>query len=144
MFLGEYQHTLDAKGRVSLPAKFRAQMTGSLVVAKGLEECLYVFSAEEYSAFIQSLLERGEFDSTFLKVRRYFTANAVEAELDSAGRVNLPATLIDMAELGKDVSIIGTGRRIEIWDVEKWAAYNGETAAEIENLAKELADASLL
>jgi len=144
MFLGEYQHTLDAKGRVSLPAKFRAEMTGSLVVAKGFEECLYVFPAEEYAGFLKSVLERNDFDRRFRDLRRYFTAGAVEVELDSAGRINLPPNAREHAGLGKDVSIIGNGERVEIWDVEKWAKYNGETAADIENLAKELADASLL
>ena len=144
MFLGEYQHTLDAKGRVSLPAKFRAEMTGSLVIARGLEDCLYVFPAEEYSVFLKSLLERNDFDPTSRKVRRHFTAGAVEAELDSAGRINLPPAFRERAGLDRDVSIIGNGQRLEIWDVDKWATYNDETAADIENLAKELADASLL
>ncbi len=144
MFLGEYQHTLDAKGRVSLPAKFRAEMTGSLVIARGFDGCLYVFPAEEYSGFLESILEKNDFDPKIRQLRRYLTAGAVEAELDSAGRINIPPALREHAGLGKDVSIIGNGQRIEIWDVEKWAAYNGETAAEIENLAKELADASLL
>lgn len=144
MFLGEYQHTLDAKGRVSLPVKFRAEMTGSLVVAKGFEECLYVFPAEEYAGFLKSVLERNDFDRRFRDLRRYFTAGAVEVELDSAGRINLPSTAREHAGLVKDVSIIGNGERIEIWDLDKWAKYNSNTAADIENLAKELADASLL
>ena len=144
MFLGEYQHTLDAKGRVSLPAKFRGEMTGKLVIARGMEGCLYVFPAEEYSGFLKSLLERNDFDPKFRQVRRYFTAGAVETELDSAGRINLPSTAREKAGLGKDVSIIGNGERVEIWDAEKWDEYNGDTAADIENLAKELADASLL
>jgi len=144
MFLGEHQHTLDAKGRLSLPAKFRAQMTGSLVVSKGLEGCLYVHSAEEYESFLGQLTNQGDFDPKFRKVRRFFSSGAVETELDSAGRVSISPILREYAALGKDVAVIGNGDRIELWDAEKWAAYNGETAARIEDVTEELAELGLL
>lgn len=144
MFLGDHQHTLDAKGRVSLPAKFRAEMTGKLVVAKGLDECLYVYPADEYTRFVDGLLTGSDFDPRKRQLRRFFTAGAVEIELDSAGRVSLPANLRDYAHLTKDVAVTGNGNRIEIWDAAAWSAYNGETAAGIEDLAQELADAGLL
>lgn len=138
MFLGDYQHTLDAKGRVSLPAKFRAEMTGKLVVAKGFEGCLYVYAADEYNRFVGDLLEQKDFDPNMRRIRRFFTSGAVEAELDSAGRISLPAVLRDFAGLKKDVEVTGNGDRIEIWDVGAWAAYNGEDDGSIETLAKEL------
>ncbi|MDH4139699.1 MAG: division/cell wall cluster transcriptional repressor MraZ [Coriobacteriia bacterium] len=144
MFLGEYQHTLDAKGRVSLPAKFREQMTGRVVVAKGFEKCLYVYPSEDYSQFVQRLMGRDDFDPKYRAVRRFFTAGAVEAELDSAGRVRLPEALREYAGLGKEVQITGNGNRIEVWDAATWSSYEGETTSDIEELAKELADAGLL
>jgi MraZ protein len=144
MFLGDYQHTLDVKGRVSLPAKFRAEMTGKLVIAKGFEDCLYVYSADEYNRFVEELLTTEDFDPRMRRIRRFFTSGAVEAELDSAGRISLPAVLRDYAGLKKDVAVTGNGNRIEIWDAEGWAAYNGEDEGSIEDLAKELAAAGLL
>ncbi|MBI5231991.1 MAG: division/cell wall cluster transcriptional repressor MraZ [Coriobacteriales bacterium] len=144
MFLGEYQHTLDAKGRVSLPSKFRQIMTGSVVVAQGLEGCLYVFPAEEYSAFLEGLLAKGDFDPRYRKVRRFFTTGAVETELDSAGRVSVPQVLREYAGLAKDVSVMGNGNRIELWDAAAWKTYKSETTENIEDLAKELADGGLL
>jgi MraZ protein len=144
MFLGDYQHTLDAKGRVSLPAKFRAEMTGKLVIAKGLDDCLYVYPADEYTRFVEDLLANEDFDPRVRRVRRFFVAGAVEAELDSAGRIGLPAVLRDYAGLKKDVAVTGNGNRIEIWDAEAWSAYNREAEAGIDDLAKELADAGLL
>ncbi len=144
MFLGDYQHTLDAKGRVSLPAKFRAEMTGKLVIAKGFEDCLYVYSADEYNHFVEELLATEDFDPRMRRIRRFFTSGAVEAELDSAGRISLPQVLRDYAGLKKDVSVTGNGNRIEIWDAQGWAAYNGEDEGSIEDLAKELAAAGLL
>jgi MraZ protein len=144
MFLGDHQHTLDAKGRVSLPAKFRAEMTGRLVVAKGFEDCLYIYSADEYNRFVEELLAKEDFDPRMRRVRRFFTSGAVEAELDSAGRISLPPVLREYAGLKKDVAVTGNGNRIEIWDSEAWSAYNGEDEGSIEDLAKELAAAGLL
>ena len=144
MFLGEYQHTLDAKGRVSLPSKFRTQMTGNVVVAKGFDKCLYVYPVEAYEAFVAGLLGREDFDPRIRQLRRRFTAGAVEAELDTAGRVSLPPKLREHAGLSKDVAITGNGNRIEIWDAEAWSAYEGETESNVEDLARELADAGLL
>jgi MraZ protein len=144
MFLGDFQHTLDAKGRVSLPAKFRADMTGKLVIAKGFERCLYVYPAEEYREFIDRLTERDDFNPQYRKVRRFFTTGAVEAELDSAGRISLPPHLREYAGLDKDVSITGNGNRLEIWNATEWAAYCGSTTESIEHDAEALADLGLL
>ena len=144
MFLGDHQHTLDAKGRVSLPAKFRAEMTGKLVIAKGFEDCLYVYSADEYNRFVEELLTTEDFDPRMRRIRRFFTSGAVEAELDSAGRISLPPVLREYAGLKKDIAVTGNGNRIEIWDSGAWAAYNGEDEGSIEDLAKELAAAGLL
>lgn len=144
MFLGDYQHTLDAKGRVSLPAKFRAGMTGRLVIAKGFEGCLYVYPAERYAAFITRLMAKDDFDPRFRKVRRFFTSGAVEIELDGAGRISLPQVLRDHAGLTKEISVIGNSDRIELWDAQRWADYNGETAANIEADAQELSELGML
>lgn len=142
MFLGDYQHTLDAKGRVSLPAKFRADMTGKLVVVNGLDHCLYVYPADEYAEFIRGLVSQEDFEPNVRRVRRFFTAGAVEVELDSAGRIMLPPKLREYAGLEKDVSITGNGTRIEIWDSSAWDSYS-EAEDSIEDLAKGLADAGL-
>jgi MraZ protein len=143
MFLGEYQHTLDAKGRVSLPAKFRGELTGNVVVCNGLDKCLYVFSAEEYLAFASRVSALSDGDPVSRRVKRFFLGSAQEVPLDSAGRISLTSALRDHASLTKDVVVIGTGERIEIWDATQWSAYNGGVEGSIEDLAKELADAGL-
>ena len=144
MFLGDYHHTLDAKGRVSLPAKFRAEMTGSLVVSKGLDDCLYVYSAEEYRRFVNTLTSGNDFDPRTRRLRRFFVAGAQDVELDSAGRISLSPVLREYAGLKKEIAVTGNGTRIEIWDAETWATYNGEGEVSIEDLAEELAEAGLL
>ncbi len=144
MFLGEYQHTLDAKGRVSLPARFRNQLSGTVTVAKGLDHSLYVFAPEDYEGFMTDLIAKSDFNPKVREVRRFFASGAVEVDLDSAGRVSLTPNLRAWAKLEKDVVVIGSGDRIEMWDAANWAAYNGETAEGIEDLAQELAEAGLL
>jgi MraZ protein len=144
MFLGDYQHTLDAKGRVSLPAKFRGELTGKLVIAKGFDKCLFVYSNDEYLKFVAKLLGGDDMDPRVRKMRRVFTAGAVDVELDSAGRISLPASLREYAGLTKDVAVTGNGNRIELWDAEVWSTYNSEAEDGMEALAQELADAGLL
>lgn len=145
MFLGDYQHTLDAKGRVSLPAKFRAQLGDRrIVVAKGVDNELWVYPLEQYQEFIQELSERADFDVRLRKVRRFFTAGAVEMDLDSAGRISVPAQWREWAGLSKDVAVIGNNKRIELWDAARWASYNEDAGEAIEDLTQELAQAGLL
>jgi len=144
MFLGEHQHTLDAKGRLSLPAKFRNQLAGSVTVAKGLDHCLYVFAPADYEQFMGELLAKSDFNPKVREVRRFFASGANEVELDSAGRVSLTQGLRDWAALVKDVVVIGSGDRIELWDAKAWERYNGATSEDIGALSQELADAGLL
>ncbi|KAF0209185.1 MAG: division/cell wall cluster transcriptional repressor MraZ [Actinomycetota bacterium] len=144
MFLGEHQHTLDAKGRLSLPAKFRAEMTGRLIVSKGLEGCLYVHSSEDYAGFLGRLTDTGDFDPKLRQARRFFSSGATESELDTAGRISVSLNLREYAGLDKDVAVIGNGDRIEVWDAQKWAAYNGETTDRIEDVTRELAELGIL
>lgn len=144
MFLGEYQHTLDAKGRVSLPRKFRDGIGSRIVVSKGLEKCLYVYAADGYNAFLENLMTASDFDRKSLALRRHFTAGAHEVEIDSAGRVSLTPVLRAHAGLSKDVVVAGIGDRIEIWDAEAWAAYESENETTIWDAAEELSRSGIL
>jgi len=144
MFLGEYQHTLDAKGRLSLPAKFRNQLGGSYVVVKGIEKSLYVFSPSGFEAFLGQLMERGAFGKDFRAVRRSFTAGAKEDEIASAGRISIPVNQRAYDKLEREVTVIGNGDRVEIWDAAAWSAYNSETEGRIEEVTSQLAELGIL
>jgi MraZ protein len=144
VFLGEYQHTLDAKGRVSLPRKFRDETGTRLVVSKGLENCLYVYPAEGYRAFLDNLMSASDFDRNSRAVRRFFTAGASEVDIDSAGRVALAPVLREFAGLSRDVIVAGVGDHIEIWDAGAWAAYEDANATTIEDAAEELSRSGIL
>lgn len=143
MFLGEHQHTLDAKGRVSLPAKFRVQMCGKIVIAQGIDKNLHVYEAAEYEKFVSKLLSREAFTPAMRQMRVFFTAGAEETELDSAGRVTIPSPLREYAELKRDVVVTGNGSRIDIWDADAWRTYKASAAESIDAIAQELADAGL-
>lgn len=145
VFLGEYQHVLDAKGRVSLPAKFRGDVPGGrLVVSKGLEGCLYVTPADDFDGTMERILASNPYDEQARRLRRFFLSGAHEVDLDGAGRVGLTPLLRGYAGLEKDVTIIGTGEWIELWDTAKWEAYNAETAASLEVSAADLAGKGIL
>lgn len=144
VFLGEYQHTLDAKGRVSLPRKYRDQIGSQIVVTKGLDNCLWVYPAEGYRAFLETFLSSSDFDRNARAVRRFFIAGASEVEIDSAGRVSLTPVLREFAGLSHDVIISGAGDRIEIWDATTWAKYQDDSAPTIEDAAEQLVRSSLL
>ena len=138
MFLGDYQHTLDAKGRVSLPKRFRDELSGTVIVAKGFDRCLFVYGAEEYEAFVNGL-PKDDFNPSKRQMRRFFAAGAHSVDVDTAGRIMLPPVLREYAGLKKDVAVTGSGDRIEIWDAATWADYNSEVENSIEDLAQGLA-----
>ena len=135
MFLGEYQHTLDAKGRVSLPRRFRDDLPSTVIVAKGFDDCLYVYGAAEYEEFVNGLPDE-DLDEAERKLRRFFTVGAAPVDVDSAGRIMLSPKLREYAGLKRDVAVTGNLHRIEIWDAEKWAAYSKDTDDSIEDLAR--------
>lgn len=143
MFLGDHQHTLDAKGRVSLPSKFRTRMTGSVVISKGLDSCLYITTPEEFERSNAELLAKEDYDPRIRRLRRIVMGGATEVDIDSAGRVSIPAKLRAYAGLDRDVIVTGNGNRIEVWDADEWAGYS-EVGESMEDLAKELAEAGLL
>ncbi|MCL2491893.1 MAG: division/cell wall cluster transcriptional repressor MraZ [Coriobacteriia bacterium] len=127
MFFGEYTHTMDAKGRVSLPSKFRGRLTGSTMLVKGPEDCLWLFTPEKFEEFAESLLREEALDPDSRRMRRIFGAGTDEVEIDSAGRIRIPVPLRDHARLSKDLTIIGAIDRIEIWDSSRYADYTAES-----------------
>lgn len=123
MFLGEHQHTLDDKGRVILPARFREKLAGGVVLSVGEDRCIVVFPRAEFERQVVQLQEQVEAGEAPLGRLRVFTAKAFEEVPDSQGRVTIPATLREYARLDRDLTVNGALSTIEIWDRELWAAY---------------------
>ena len=120
MFMSEYNHTIDTKGRLIVPSKFRDQLGDEFVVTKGMDGCLFVYANEDWSAFEQKLTSLPLINKEARKVARFFLAGAAQVEVDKQGRILLPSNLRDFAGLEKDVVLVGVGSRIEIWSKENW------------------------
>ena len=120
MLMGEYNHTLDAKGRIIIPARIREQLGERFVVSKGLDGCLFAFPSEEWEKLVNKLQALPLTNKDARKFSRYFLAGASEVELDKQGRALLPQPLRESAGLEKDVVLCGVGSRREIWTKERW------------------------
>lgn len=120
MFMGEYNHTIDAKGRLIVPAKFREALGDKFVVTRGLDECLFVFPSEGWKAFEEKLSNLPVANKNARKFARFFLSGAGEVELDKQGRILVPPTLREYSGLEKDVVLIGVANRVEIWSKAKW------------------------
>lgn len=119
MFMGTYDHSIDAKGRVIVPAKFREALGDSFVVTFGLDGCLFVYPEEEWEDFVKQLKELpGSKEAR--KLQRYFMAGAAPCDVDRQGRVLIPSNLRDKAGLDKDIVFVGVMSKIEIWSKKRW------------------------
>ena len=124
MFMGEYNHTVDAKGRLSVPSKFREQLGEEFVVTKGLDGCLFVYENTEWKALEEKLHALPLTNANARKFSRFFLAGATTCEVDKQGRILLPAVLREFAKIDKDAVLVGVGSRIEIWSRDVWNASN--------------------
>lgn len=131
MLIGEYSHTMDAKGRLILPSKFRSELGERFIVTKGFDGCLYGYSIEEWKNIEEKIktlpLVTGKDARNFT---RFFFSSAIECEIDSQGRILISQNLRQFAELKKEVVIIGVSSRIEIWSKDKWDEYNNTQDSE--------------
>ncbi len=140
MFIGEYQHTLDNKGRVIMPSKFREGLGSDFIMTKGLDNCLFVYSREEWSVLEQKLRALPLTNRDARAFVRFFFAGATECVLDKQGRVLIPSNLREHARLKKDVVIIGVATRIEIWSKEEWDSYNEDESLSYDSIAEKMAE----
>ncbi|MCR5457614.1 MAG: division/cell wall cluster transcriptional repressor MraZ [Clostridiales bacterium] len=137
MFLGEFSHATDAKGRVFMPAKFRDELGKEFIVTRGIDKCLCVYPLSEWEKYTARIEEFPQVQAR--KVRRFIYSAACKAELDSQGRVLLTNEQREYAEIGKTVSVLGVGKYIEIWASENWdAEKQSEDASEIEDIMLKL------
>ncbi len=140
MLLGEFEHTLDDKNRLTLPARFRQSFPNGGVVTRGLDGCLHVYAREEWQQLVTSRL--GSLDPLSgddRKMQRYFFSGAAEFEPDKQGRIMLPAALIGHAKLGREVVVAGVYDHLEIWDRTAWRDQMREVEGSAEHVAERLA-----
>lgn len=141
MFMGEYNHTIDAKGRLIVPSKFREALGDTFVVTKGLDGCLFVYDNEEWQAFEEKLKSLPITNKEARQFARFFLAGAAEVEVDKQGRILVPNILREFAQISKDVVLIGVASRIEIWSKER---FEGIAAFEdMDEIAEHMAELGL-
>ncbi|MCI8309697.1 MAG: division/cell wall cluster transcriptional repressor MraZ [Clostridia bacterium] len=132
MLIGEYEHSLDVKGRLIMPSKFRDDIGEKFIITKGLDGCLFAFSKDEWKKFEEKLATLPISNKDARLFTRFFFAGAIDCELDKQGRFLISSNLREFAEFIKDVVIVGMNSRIEIWSKEKWEeCENGISADDI-------------
>ena len=130
MLMGEFEHTLDTKGRISMPAKLRKDMGDTFILTKGLDGCLFAFSNEEWLNFESKLKSLPLSDKNARNFVRFFLAGATECEIDKQGRFLIPSNLRTAASLEKEAVIIGVGTRLEIWNKTTWSKCDENISAD--------------
>lgn len=138
MFLGEYQHGIDDKGRVIMPARFREQLGGTFIVTRGLDGCLFVYPLDEWVKLANEMQNLPLAKKDARAFSRLLFSGAAEVECDKQGRVSVPSVLRDYAGIEKDVVIVGISERIEIWAAETWSEVNNDLLGKFEELAEKL------
>ena len=138
MFMGEYHHNIDEKGRLIMPAKFRNDLKDKFIITRGLEKCLYVYSLEDWNKLVSKLntLPFTKKDARIF-IRSFFSG-AAQIEVDRQGRINITSPLIDNAGLTKECVIIGANDRIEIWSKDEWDKFLDVNSEKLEDIAENL------
>ena len=140
MFMGEYEHSIDIKGRIIVPAKFREGLGKNFIITKGLDNCLFVYPTEEWNLIEKKLRSLPFTKADARAFARFFFSGASECEVDKQGRVLIPPNLRKYAKLNKEVVSIGVSSRVEIWSKEVWEEYSKNTASDYEDIAEKIVD----
>jgi MraZ protein len=140
MLLGEYEHTIDDKNRLTLPAKFRQDFAEGIVVTRGMDGCLFAYTRADWDSLVERRLATLDpLSKEGRRMQRFFFSGAAETELDKQGRVGIPAALLEHAKLGRDVVVAGVHDHLEIWDRAAWRTELAEVEGSAEDVAERLA-----
>jgi MraZ protein len=140
MLLGEHEHTLDDKNRLTLPARLREQLGDRVVVTRGLDGCLYVYAAAEWARLAERVGTLDPLSREARSMQRFFFASGAEAELDRQGRIVIPVSLLDGAGIGREVTVAGVYDHLEIWDRATWREQRQTVEGSAEDVAERLAN----
>ncbi len=140
MLLGEHDHSLDEKNRLTLPAKLREGLGDTVVVTRGMDGCLYAYSAQEWERLVGRIRSLDPLSRESRMMQRHFFSGAVRAELDKQGRMVLPAPLLQSAGIEREVTVAGVYDHLEIWDRARWRAHMHEVEGSAEDVAERLAN----
>lgn len=143
MLMGEFQHNIDAKGRIIIPAKLREDLGAKFVITRGLDGCVFGYPLENWEKIQEKLKQLPLAKKEARAFTRFFYSAAAEAEIDKQGRINIPSTLVDYANLEKECLVLGVSDRIEIWSKIKWESVSSEIEESFEEIAEDMLDFGL-
>ncbi|MCB9809185.1 division/cell wall cluster transcriptional repressor MraZ [Candidatus Nomurabacteria bacterium] len=144
MLIGQFTHTLDGKKRLSLPSKFRKELGKTVVITRGLDQCLFVYSLTEWKEFSAQLAQLSMGQSESRAFNRFLLGGAVETPVDSAGRILIPDFLKDFAGLETKTIVTGVHNRVEIWNEESWNAYTSQVEKQADTLAQKIGEIGMI
>jgi len=140
MFMGEYEHQIDVKGRIIVPAKFRADLGDQFVLTRGLDQCLFVYPMDEWKILEEKLKKLPLTKKDARSFTRFFFSGATECEVDKQGRVNIPQPLRTYSKLEKECIVIGVSNRVEVWSKELWEDYISQSENSFVEISENLMD----
>lgn len=140
MFIGEYSHTIDAKGRLIIPSKFREELHTSFILTRGLDGCLTIYSLKQWENIFEEINKLPDTKKDTRKYIRVLTSNASECSLDNQGRILIPNNLLVAVSIEKDCTVVGANDHIEIWNTDAWKNYYDDAAKNFEDVAENLTD----
>lgn len=140
MFIGEYQNSIDSKGRIIVPSKFRDQLGSKFILTKGLDNCLYIYPMDEWNKFQDKLTSLPVANKDARAFVRYFFSSAVECEIDKQGRLTIPQNLREHARIDKELVTIGVLSKIEIWSKQEWDNYSDGTNLGPDEIAEKMSE----
>ncbi|WP_125707969.1 division/cell wall cluster transcriptional repressor MraZ [Companilactobacillus zhongbaensis] len=140
MFMGEFHHTIDSKGRLIIPSKFRQEIGESFVVTRGMDGCLFCYPMDQWNKLEAQLDKLPLTKKDARAFTRFFYSAATEVEFDKQGRINLSAPLIKFSKLQKNCVVVGVSDRIEIWDADNWAKFSEEAEENFEEISEKMTD----
>ena len=138
MFIGEYKHTIDPKNRITIPSKFQPQLSENAVLTKGLDNCLFLFTIEEWKKVAEQIKEQSFTTANARAFSRLMLAGAMDVKLDSQGRILIPGYLGTYAKLNQKVVVAGLYDRLEIWDENAWEAFKEKTEENANEIAEQM------
>jgi MraZ protein len=140
MFMGEYRHNTDSKGRIIVPARFRDELGNLLILTKGLDGCITVYTPKQWERIIEQLYKLPNTKIESRQYSRMLTARAAECEVDGAGRILIPQNLMEEAAIVKECVVLGVADHVEIWSSLRWKAYSEKASDAFESVAEELTE----
>jgi MraZ protein len=130
LFRGAHYHSVDDKGRVIIPLRFRNELGNTFIITKGLDKSLFVYRDKDFQEMEDQLMSQPALDRHTIRLQRWFSAEAVETQVDNQGRVAIPSNLREFAAIDEEVAIVGAGKRIEVWSRAGWDAFNASLSDE--------------